>query len=199
MDFKKILIKFSSSKNKANIIILIGFLGIFLIAFSSFRHKFKNAKNSAKTTSSIKSASSIEEYTNILESKIKKMVSQIEGAGSCDVTITMERGVENVYANSEKKTQNHGENLSGKPSIQDNVQRDVVVIDDSGGKHALMVTQKEPIVKGIVIVCEGANNPAVAKQIHDAASKALATPANRISVVKGSSKMLNNKQNNIKN
>lgn len=184
MDFKKNFENlFSSNTKKAKLITFLALLGILLITLASFmppgkNEKTKNSKNNYTETD-------INKYTDQLEKKINEIVKQIDGVGNCKVLITMENGVENIYANSEKKMSNSNENLTGTPSHHNDIQRDVVLIDGNDGKQALMVTQKEPTVKGVVVVCQGAENDLVAKRVTDAVSKALHIKINRLSIVKG--------------
>ncbi len=185
MNFKKKIELALSSKSKKNkIILILILLGLGLLTISSFYTQKTNNQETNKPSTAL--ITPTETYVKQLEEKINFMVNQIEGVGQAQVTITMENGVENIYANSEKKLTNSNENLSGAPSQRNDVQRDVVVIDGVNGKQALIVTQKEPTVKGVVVVCEGAENGTVAKRVTDAVSKALHIKTNRLSVVKGS-------------
>lgn len=185
MEFKKkIEIWLSSKSNKAKLITILGLIGICLIAFSSLLPS-KKSLNKNKEEKFNSSSKKLDDYVNNLENKIDNMVKQIEGVGNSKVLITMEKGIENVYANSEKKLSNSNENLSGTPSKRSDIQRDVVVIDGNEGKQALIITQKEPTVKGVVVVCEGAGNGTVVKNVTDAVSKALNIKCNKVAVIKG--------------
>lgn len=181
MDLKKQLKKIMSLKSRY--IIFLGILGIILIIFSTFGTK-KKEKKTDETVFANTNITDIEKYSKQLENKLNNIISKIKGVGKSQVLITMENGIENIYANSEKKATNSNENFSGKMSKRDDVQKDVVIIDDHSGKKALMVTQKEPKVKGVLIVCEGADDISVVEQVIDAVSKALNITSNRISVVK---------------
>ena len=182
MDFKKQLEKLMNSKLKY--VFLLCLVGIILILISTTTKKKENTqKEDAKKTYKTMDA---KEYEQQLENKLKDIVSKIKGVGKSDVFITLENGVENIYANSEKKTTNSNENFSGKMSKKNDLQKDVVVIDGNKGKKALMITQKEPTIKGVLVVCEGGDDVNVVKQITDAISKSLNIKKNRLSVVKGS-------------
>ena len=184
MNFKKNFENLiSSNSKKTKLITFLALLGILLITLASFIPTNKNTKN--KNLKNNSTETDINTYTNKLENKINNIVKQIEGVGNCKVLITMENGIENIYANSEKKMSNLNENISGTPSQHNDVQRDIVLIDGNEGKQALMVTLKEPPVKGVVIVCQGAENELVAKRVTYAVSKALKITINRLSVVKG--------------
>lgn len=187
MEFKKkIEVWLSSKSNKAKLITILGIIGICLIALSSLFPSQKKPKNKDEKIKT--SSTNLEDYVMNLENKIDNIVRQIEGVGNSKVLITMEKGIENVYANSEKKLSNSNENLSGTPSQRNDIQRDVVIIDGDNGKQALIVTQKEPTVKGVVVVCEGAGNFKVNKYVTEAVSKSLNIKFNRIAVIKGNPK-----------
>ena len=182
MEFKKYLEKLLYSKEKTKYILIIGMVGILLISISTLLPKNSNDKNMCGESKNLNL--STEAYVQQLEQKINSMISQIEGVGNSEVVITLENGVENVYANSERKTSDSNENASGKQTNRNNTQHDVVIVDGSGGKQALIVTQKEPSVKGVVVVCEGADNSLIVKRVSDAVTKSLDIKTNRVSVVK---------------
>ena len=187
MDFKKIFENlFASNTKKTKLITFLALLGIMLITLASFWPTNKNSKN--KTLKNNFVETDINLYANQLENKINNIIKKIEGVGNCKVLITMENGIENIYANSEKKISNLNDNMSGMPTKQSDIQRDVALVDGNEGKQALMITQKEPTVKGVVVVCQGAENGLVAKRVTDAVSKALHIKINRLSVVKGNPK-----------
>ncbi len=180
MELKKYIDKIMLSKDKTKYIVVIGMIGILLIATSTLIPKNSDGRTE---NSSLKNVTA-ETYVAQLEKKINSMISQIEGVGSSEVVITLENGIENVYANSERKTSDCNENISGKSTNRNDTQHDVVIIDGSGGKQALVITQKEPTVKGVVVVCEGADNSVIVNRVTDAVTKSLNIKTNRISVVK---------------
>ena len=180
MELKKYIDKIMSSKDKTKYIVIIGMIGILLIATSTLIPKNSDGRTESSNLKNV----TAETYVAQLEKKINSMISQIEGVGSSEVVITLENGIENVYANSERKTSDCNENISGKSTNRNDTQHDVVIIDGSGGKQALVITQKEPTVKGVVVVCEGADNSVIVNRVTDAVTKSLNIKTNRISVVK---------------
>lgn len=178
MDIKKLYKKMLSSKYIY--VILIGFVGIFLIFISTIKKKEPHQKTKVEN----KSFQNSEEYTKHLETKLNNIISKIKGVGRSQVLVTLENGVENIYANSEKTATNSNENLSGKMSTRNDSQKDIAMVDTKEGKQALVVTQKEPKIKGVLVVCDGADNSLVVEQVYDAISKPLNIKRNRLSVVK---------------
>lgn len=164
---------------RTRIIVIIGFLGIVLICASVF---WPTGNKSAQENESNESS---KQYEQELENKITDLISQIEGVGKAKVMVTLENGVENVYANTQKQSTNTTSGSStGQNSQKKDSQQDVVVVDGKDGKEALVVTQKEPTVKGVVVVCEGAGNAKVEQMVTDAVTTSLNIKSNRVSVVK---------------
>lgn len=189
MDIKKLFSQvFSKDSKWTKAVIFAGFIGIALILLSSLLPKASgNKASSSEQCTTISS----EEYVKQLEEKVQTLVEKISGVGSSNVMITLENGVENVYANSEKKsTDNTTDNSSSgtsKATDKNNTEQNVVVVDGKDGKQALVVTQKEPTVKGVVVVCDGGDNLTVVQDVIDAVTTALRITSNRVTVVKAAS------------
>lgn len=189
MDIKKLFSQvFSKDSKWTKAVIFAGFIGIALILLSSLLPKASG--NKASSSDQCTTISS-EEYVKQLEEKVQTLVEKISGVGSSNVMITLENGVENVYANSEKKsTDNTTDNSSSgtsKATDKNNTEQNVVVVDGKDGKQALVVTQKEPTVKGVVVVCDGGDNLTVVQDVIDAVTTALRITSNRVTVVKAAS------------
>ncbi len=187
MEIQKALQRLLQKGNHwTKIVVIAGLIGMLLLLLSSFWPKSSGSKSAAEQTTQM----STEEYAGKLEEKVQQIIGQIHGVGTAKVMVTLENGVENVYANSEKKSTDNttDSNTSGsnKATDKNNTEETVVVIDGKDGKQALVVTQKEPTVKGVVIVCDGGDNLKVKQDVIEAVTTALKITSNRVSVVKSS-------------
>ena len=191
MEAKKMFDKLFAKKSFSKWILIFGIIGMALIFLSSF---WPESQTNTEQTADV-AASDVETYTQQLETKVTNLVSQIDGVGNCSVMITLENGVENVYANSEKNSNDSTDDYNGygnqKTTERKDSEQNIVVVDGSDGKEALMVTQKEPTVKGVVVVCDGADNPVVVQRVTDAVTTALNVKSNRVSVVKAAENHVN--------
>ena len=191
MEAKKMFDKLFAKKSFSKWILIFGIIGMALIFLSSF---WPESQTNTEQTADV-AASDVETYTQQLETKVTNLVSQIDGVGKCSVMITLENGVENVYANSEKNSNDSTDDYNGdgnqKTTERKDSEQNIVVVDGSDGKEALMVTQKEPTVKGVVVVCDGADNPVVVQRVTDAVTTALNVKSNRVSVVKAAENHVN--------
>ena len=176
--FDKGKTEFLKSKNKW--LIIIGFIGIGLIFISSL---FPSEKQSKKTVDTKKQ--SLCDYEKELEDKIGDTVSKISGAGKCKVMITFDQGTEYIYAKEEKSTDDRSltsktdEYAEGNKKSGEN---EYIIIDTENGEQALLVTEKAPKVRGVVIVCEGGGNPSVAATVKKAVTVALDISESKVCV-----------------
>lgn len=165
------------------IIVFSGILGIALIFFSGF----VKPANTKKVK--INSDNNTQDYVTRLENSLKEMVSSIKGAGNTKVLVTLESSEETVYATEEKKnkqaTEDKSEGQMSKKKESDDCEKKYITVRDADGtEHALSVTQIQPTVKGVVVVCDGGDNPEVQKRVTDAIKTALNITSKRVYVTK---------------
>ena len=170
------------------VILILGFAGIALIFLSGLfhNHDSKATKAQAEEESTKTTA---QEYTQQVEKSLTELIGNINGAGSVKVLVTLERNTQYVYATEEKKTTQSTQDQAANATVknQENDSREtkyILVKGADGSQQALAVTEVEPIVKGVVVVCEGGNQPAVQKDIIDAVTTALNLSSARVCVIK---------------
>ena len=93
----------------------------------------------------------------------------IEGVGKAKVLVNVSSTEEYVYAEEFKQGLSSTEN-------------EIVIIDSGSSKEALIKKVKIPEISGIVIVCEGGDDPKVCEKVYKAVSTALKIPSSRIYV-----------------
>lgn len=101
--------------------------------------------------------------------------------------VTLENGVEYVYATQDKINTNRVEDTNGdsnKVSQKDDSEKSIIVVDTDQGRQGLLVTEIQPTVKGVVVVCQGGDNAAVSQRIVDAITTALNISSKRVCVTK---------------
>ncbi len=170
-----------AEKHKKTIII-IGLVGMALIFFSGF---FK----SGEIDSNVETKITTEQYSRNLEENLKQIVSGIEGAGETKVLVTLENGKEIKYATEEKVNSESSKekNSSDKTVTQESGDTEVkyIIIKDSNGREqALAITEFEPTVKGVVVVCSGGEVPLVQQRIISAVTTALNISSKKVYVTK---------------
>ena len=83
---------FLKGKKKTVVTALLILLGLILILSSSFSEDAKNENRNEIIT--------LDEYKERLEEEIRELCSSVDGVGKCRVTVTFERGEQNVYKGS---------------------------------------------------------------------------------------------------
>ncbi|MCI8496908.1 MAG: stage III sporulation protein AG [Clostridiales bacterium] len=164
------------------LLVIAGIAGIALILLSDFWPSGGGTQTAAaqETTNA--------EYAEQLEQKLSVLIGNISGVGKSEIMVTLENGVEYVYANEERKTTDKTEDISDstqRVQQSNDVEQNVITVDDaSGGKKALVRTQIEPQVKGVVVVCEGGDQELVQQRVTNAVTTALNITSRRVCVTK---------------
>ena len=157
-----------------------------------FSSKLKGDKGRRLLIISTQTAAATEatnaEYAEQLEKKLSVLIGNISGVGKSEIMVTLENGVEYVYANEERKTTDKTEDISDstqRVQQSNDVEQNVITVDDAdGGKKALVRTQIEPQVKGVVVVCEGGDQELVQQRVTNAVTTALNITSKRVCVTK---------------
>lgn len=130
-----------------------------------------------------------QEYVSQLEERLAGIVGSIEGVGRCQVMVTAESGVEYVYAVEESQNVNRTNSYNGdevaRETQQQNTEQKYIVVDAGNGKkEALVKTERQPAIQGVVVVCEGAGSMVVQERVTQVVTTALGIPYNKVCVTK---------------
>jgi stage III sporulation protein AG len=119
------------------------------------------------------------------EAKLKEALSKIDGAGKVEVMITYKSGPEIVPAFStdtqKSQTTDTGTDTDRKTETE-NEQTDVVTVEKGGDANALILKEKAPEVKGVIVIAEGAGNIVVKLNLLKAVQTLLAVSPEQIEV-----------------
>ena len=174
----------AKTDKKTRMIIFVGLLGVILLLLSGL---FSNDDKATVDRSAQTVDLSLEEYGRNLEKQLTDLIQQIQGVGKAQVFISFENSQEYVYATEEKHTYDTSEDYSGEDQqrqISDSTQTNYLLVDGQDGKQALLTTQRQPTVQGVVVVCEGADQVFIQERVFGAVTTALNLPSNRVFVTK---------------
>ena len=182
---KKLFSGLGGEKGK-NIIIIAGLLGIALIFLSSFIKPTTQDQKEQEEKITI----TAEEYAHQLEQNLTEVISSIQGAGPSKVMVTLENGVQTQYATEEKNNSevsqekdSNGETTRSQQSGDSEITY-ITVRDANGAERALEITEIQPTVKGVVVVCSGGEDPVVQQRVIDAVTTALNISSKRVCVTR---------------
>jgi stage III sporulation protein AG len=183
--FKKFFI---GKKNKENILIILCIVAILIIFLS--RYTVKSNKNKEDEKPVISESEKTEEYKKKLENELSQMISSIDGVGNSKIMITLANGTEYVYLSEKNKNVVSSEDYNNgydknKVSMSDNSQEKIILVDSSdGGKKALIKTEIEPTVKGVLVICDGGDDETVKTEVINIVSSLLNISTRKVSVSK---------------
>jgi stage III sporulation protein AG len=181
----KVMEKVAGNEKYRRLLIILGLGGIALIFLSGFFHTGDGGGKDEELPAVI----TVQEYANQLQNSLTEIVSSIDGAGETKVMVTLENGPETKYATEEKtSSQNHEERTAGDTTrveqTGDSEVKYITVRDADGAERALAITEFQPTVKGVVIVCAGGEQPIVQQRIVNAVTTALNISSKRVCVTR---------------
>lgn len=175
------LTRFMASDGRARLVVALGVAGMALILISGlWGRESKPAGSQGETTA--------QQYAETTEKRLERLLAAAEGVGQARVMITLESGAETVYAQDRKqtadKTMSYAEGSPSKVEEKEGVEQNYIMVDGaSGRRQALPLTQREPTIKGVVVVCPGARDPVVRERVTAVVTTALGIRSIQVCVV----------------
>lgn len=167
----------AASGKARTILIVCGIVGVLLLVVPEFIPE--------KTETAV--ASTADDFVRQTEERLTALIGSIEGAGACQVMVTLENGVEYVYATEQKSNSDREEDISDgdtRLSQRDDSESAAIIIDTDSGREGLLVTEIQPTVRGVVVVCEGGDNEEVRSRVSQAVTVALNISSKRVCITK---------------
>lgn len=184
---------------KDKMIALIGaafFIGLVLMLFQEgnssgiLQGKQSVPTGAAQTenTGRILRGSELSVQERMLEERIASALSRISGVGSTNVIVSLAQGTQAEYAintNAGSRKVEEKDKQGGTRITSDNTDsRQVVVLKEGGAskEQPVVVREMRYQVAGVLVVAEGAKDPAVKENISRAVRTLLDIPAHKISI-----------------
>lgn len=176
-DKKGIFYKFFKNERIRNLVIISGVIGIILIFISNIF--FNKDNNEVDIYAEEYCTTDVIDYEKSIEKKLEDIISSIEGAGKTKVMATLDRTEQTIYATEEKYS---NEDIKDNKQSQSNEITYVIVKKSDGTEIPLTVTEIQPKIKGVVVVCEGGGNPIVQERIISAVTTVLDISSTKVCV-----------------
>lgn len=160
-------------------LIVVGFAGICMLAVSEWiPTDIKDTKN--EDTKILTEYS----YAEDIEKKLCETISAISGAGKTKVMVTLENGVESVYAKDEKYEEEKNNSKNGGDSENERTcdEQEYILLDNDS--RGLVIKVIQPKIRGVAVVCEGGDSVYVQERITEAVTAVLDINSSRISITK---------------
>lgn len=182
----------NSKKIIYNLLAVVIICIIILISLSIF---YPNKDSEEMNSSVIKDASEASIDTNIpesaysdsMESRLEKILSQIDGIGEVEVMITYETSTEVVPASnstkSEQTTQESDKQGGTRTIKQENTSENIVTVSDKDYKNSpIVIKEIKPIIRGVIVVAEGADNPEVKTNLIEAVTTIFQIKSHKVKI-----------------
>lgn len=119
-----------------------------------------------------------------MEKKLVQNLQQMAGVGSVQVSVTLESSLKTDYATSgsvTNKTMKESDKNGGVRESTEVIENNQLVVPNNGSQPVI-VMEERPTVAGVLIISEGASDPKVRENIHNAVRTLLDIPSNKINV-----------------
>lgn len=168
--------KLLEKENRHKLTIVVGAAAMLLILLSSCSD---GCAREAPVNEAAQFSSS--QYREELEMRIAEMVSCIDGAGSAVAMVTLQGGEKTVYALEESIS---SDETAGESEISGSNEQEsrVIVIEGDGGEIPLVVTTLLPDIQGVLVLCEGADDPEVCARVTQAVTTVLGISSRRVCI-----------------
>lgn len=178
--------KKNNSNNNLKYIVIIGMIGVLLLLLADL---FNN-NNSREIESSItvKEVSREKTYEENLSQQLQEIISLIEGVGQVRVKVYVTSGHSYQYKINRKEinknTQETDQSGGERQIVENNIEEQLVVLRaKDGGENPVIKQETPPVLSGVLIIAEGAQNSHIKYKIVRAVSSLFSLPVHKINVL----------------
>ncbi|HZK44507.1 MAG TPA: hypothetical protein VFC73_09540 [Syntrophomonadaceae bacterium] len=171
-------LKLKGNSKVRYLLVIIICLGLLAIIWPS-------AKTKPDTPATPNNIKQVQKSTiqNSMATDLEEILSQIDGAGSVDVSLTLSSDGVKTYASNvrdERRDIQENDNKGTKKTTSEkNITRDLAV---SSG-NPLLVEEKKPEILGVLVVADGAKSPVIRERLTNATSTLLNIAPHKINVM----------------
>lgn len=173
------LLKKIPAVKKPGLLMILGIGGIILIFLSTL------LPNASKKQTAVTREITAEEYRESVSKSVRDIVTGITGDKKPTVVITLDSGVRYDYADLKESDTSASRAAQSEENRKATKQSYITVRTSDGGEMPLVVTEIMPQIRGVAIVCELGDSPAIAEKIQNAVTAALDITSQRVYVSGG--------------
>lgn len=161
-----------SSGKMRTVLFIAGALAILLLFISTLPSGKEQSQQPAEDTAVMEAA---------LERRLEELLSGISGVTSPDVMVTLDSTSERVFARDSKSGSSETQNTDSSATSGDS-ESSVVLVGSGSGKDALEQSTILPKVRGVAVVCGGAEDPSIKEKVVNTVSGVLNISSSRVYV-----------------
>ncbi|MFO7818719.1 MAG: hypothetical protein R6V17_00625 [Halanaerobacter sp.] len=122
-----------------------------------------------------------------LEKRLEDVLSQVSGAGTVAVNITLDTGTKKIYArnsnDSNKKILEEDKSGGVRETEQQEQRSEIVILDQGGASEAVIKKKVRPQIRGVLVISEGAADSRIKADLIDAVRVGLGIKSHKIKVL----------------
>ncbi|MGI6093290.1 MAG: hypothetical protein GX348_03060 [Veillonellaceae bacterium] len=171
-------------------LLLLGILGVILLLIGSVYDGQMSKNNIDKPSEMLKTVpvpSVNRSYEEVLEAKMSNLLSQVRGAGSVAVSITLESSATQEHAKNivkETRTIQEKDTTGGiRTTVETKENQQILLGKENSVDKPVMVREVKPIIKGVLVIAEGAYDSSVKANLTKAVEAGLGIPSYKITVL----------------
>lgn len=168
-------------------LIWIGILGVSLLLMGGVFDRQLTNSNSQVPAEVVKAPASDHNYEEVVEGKLAHTLSQVKGAGTVVVNITWENSSTQEHAKNvikESNTIQEKDTAGGVRTTTATKENEQILLGkDNGVDRPVLVREIKPIVKGVLVIAEGAYDSNTKANLTKAVEAGLGIPSYKITVL----------------
>ena len=195
MDWKAALLKFNlkpdirTRSGRWLVMLAVGLICL-ILAWPSGRKTSENGQDESSSGQNSQSESTDmgDSYETQLETRLKQLLSQVDGVGQAEVMIVLKESEEKIWRtdittsiSSTQETDQGGGTLKIESSEQS---EDTILSGSSGQGVPILEKEIRPRIAGVVVSAQGGGNPKVQAEITEAVEALFDVPSHKIKVLK---------------
>lgn len=181
---------FGKQRKKEQLLTAVLVVVILLLAFwpSAANHEKQEKQQTEEVQTQVQAEETNADERKKLEDDLKRILLQVEGVGEVDVAVTMEstgrKLVEKDVPLSESSVDETGNGTNSKKESKNSEEATVYLENADGTKAPYVIEETMPVVRGVLVVAQGADDPQVVAEIKEAAMALFHLEAHKIKVMK---------------
>lgn len=171
-------------------LIWVGMLGVLLLLLGGVLDTIYTKSQVEVPTEIVKnplSSAAASSYEEILEGKLAMLLTKVKGAGSVAVHITLENSSIQEHAKNmvkESKVIQEKDTSGGIRTTTETKESEQILIGkENGVDHPVLVQEIKPLIKGVLVIADGAYDSTVKANLTKAVEAGLGIPSYRITVL----------------
>lgn len=169
-------------------LIMIGLLGVgLLVAGGVFDRQIPKAPVENTKDIKLAPANVSRSYEEVLEAKLANILSQVKGAGSVVINITLESTGAQEHAKNvikENKVIQEKDTSGGLRTTTESKESEQILMSrENSADHPVMVRETKPTIKGVLVIADGAQDSIVKANLTKAVEAGLGVAPYKITVL----------------